>query len=210
MGHNFARMRYNMWNQLLGRRTGFATMFRLTVEQYRAMIRFGILTDDDRVELLDGLLVAKVRKTPPHVLARALLRRSLERVLPVGWHINAQDPITFDTSEPEPDISAVLGTPRDYADRHPCAPDVGLVVEIAEASAVLDCGFRTRMYARARIPVYWVISLTKLQVEVLTQPSGPAEQPDYGHRQEFGVTDTLPVVIDGQEIGRLPVAEFLS
>jgi Uma2 family endonuclease len=189
---------------------GFAAMFRLTVEQYHTMIRFGILTDDDRVELLDGFLVAKMRKCPPHVLARSLLRRSLERVLPVGWHINAQDPITLDTSEPEPDISAVLGTPGDYADRHPGAPDVGLVVEIAEASAVLDWGFRTRMYARARIPVYWVISLTKHQVEVFTQPSGPAEQPDYGQRQVFGVADTVPVVIDGKEIGTVSVAEFLG
>ena len=60
-------------------------MFRLTVEQYHSMIQFGILTDDDRVELLEGLLIAKMPKSPPQCFARARLRKSLPGGSPRRW-----------------------------------------------------------------------------------------------------------------------------
>jgi Uma2 family endonuclease len=183
---------------------------RLSVEQYHDMIRSGILTDDDPVELLEGWLVTKIPKNPPHRIVNRHVRNRLERLVPSGWHINVQEPVTLDTGEPEPDISAIRGEPNDYADRNPAAKDTGLVVEISESTLARDRGMKKRSYARSRTPVYWIVNLIDRMVEVYTQPSGPAEQPDYAQRQDFGLADTLPVVIDGKEIGTLAVAELLG
>src|SRR5437660_477834 len=82
-------------------------IWRLTVRQYHDMIRLGILTDEHPVELLEGWLVTKMPKNPPHRLTNRRLRDSVERGVPTGWHVNVQEPITLDASEPEPDLSVV-------------------------------------------------------------------------------------------------------
>ncbi len=63
------------------------SLYRLSVKQYHAMIRAGILTEDDQVELLEGFLVSKMSKNPPHVVATDLLQRVLSRVVPDGWYV---------------------------------------------------------------------------------------------------------------------------
>src|SRR5438105_9467158 len=94
-------------------------IFRLSVDQYHAMIHAGILTDDDPVELLEGWLVAKMPKNPPHRAVTRLIRQVLERLVPAEWYVDSQEPITTDDSEPEPDVVVVRGETRHYLDRHP-------------------------------------------------------------------------------------------
>src|SRR5262245_49846698 len=94
-------------------------VWRLTVEQYHEMLRAGILHDGCPVELLEGVLVAKMTKYPPHTPATQLLREALAHLLPDGWFVNDQEPITTLDSEPEPDVSVVRGRRRDFQDRHP-------------------------------------------------------------------------------------------
>src|SRR6266540_3383250 len=103
-------------------------VFRLTVEQYHTMIEAGVLTDDDPVELLEGILVFKMPKKPNHRLAVRLLTSALDAMLPSGWHFQAQEPITLADGEPEPDGAVVRGNPRDYSTRHPGPEDVALVI----------------------------------------------------------------------------------
>jgi Uma2 family endonuclease len=184
-------------------------IFRLSVEQYHDMIRAGILTEDDPVELLEGWLVTKMAKNPPHCLATELTREALGRLVPPGWFVNGQNPITTDTSEPEPDVAVVRGDRRQYQDRHPSPQDLALVTEVADTSLQRDRGSKKRIYARAGVPVYWIVNLTENQVEVYTAPSGPAERPDYGQRHNYGPSDEVPVVIDGREVGRIPVHDLL-
>src|SRR5713101_2463260 len=78
-------------------------IYRLTVAQYHAMARAGILDEDAPVELLEGWLVQKMTKYRPHTLATLLVRRNLERLLPRGWYLDSQEPIAMPDSEPEPD-----------------------------------------------------------------------------------------------------------
>src|SRR3712207_4217922 len=106
-------------------------IWRLTVDQYHAMIQAGILVDGDPVELLEGWLVTKRSKNPRHSLSTQLTRVALEERLPPEWFVDAQEPITTADSEPEPDLGVVRGDPRDYADHHPGPGDVALVVEVA-------------------------------------------------------------------------------
>jgi Uma2 family endonuclease len=184
-------------------------IYRLTVAQYHAMAEAGILGEDAPVELLEGWLVKKMTKLPPHTLGTLFVRRALERILPDGWYLNSQEPITTTESEPEPDIFIARGDPRDYAERHPGPADLALVVEVADSSLSYDRSTKKRIYARANIAIYWIVNLIDRQIEVYTDPTGPADEPTYRHHQEYAATDTLPVLLNGDEVGRLPLQDLL-
>ena len=97
-------------------------IYRLSVPQYRAMAEAGILGEDDPVELLEGWLVPKMTKFPPHTLASGLLQDALTLVLPRGWYLKVQDPIDTPDSAPEPDLCVVRGTRRDGRGTSPRSP----------------------------------------------------------------------------------------
>jgi Uma2 family endonuclease len=157
---------------------------KLTVDQYHELIRIGSLTDDDRVELLEGSLVRRMRKSPTHSMATRLTLKVLESLALVDSYVEVHGPITLQESEPEPDVAVVRGDPCQYPDRHPGAQDVALIVEVADLSLQRDRTLKKRLYAQASIPVYWIINLSDRQLEVYTEPSGPAEEPDYRQRQD--------------------------
>jgi Uma2 family endonuclease len=184
-------------------------IFRLSVEQYHEMIRAGILVDGDPVELLEGWLVQKMTKNPGHRLATYLTREALTRVVPSSYYVDSQEPVTTSDSEPEPDTAVVRGKPRDYPDRHPGPRDVALLVEVADSSLRRDSTLKKRIYARAEVPVYWIVNLIERRIEVYTNPSGAGEHPDYQQRQDYGENDEVPVVLDGKEVGRIRVRDLL-
>ncbi|WP_448541029.1 Uma2 family endonuclease [Roseiflexus sp.] len=186
-----------------------APVWRLSLEQYHRMIQTGILTDDDPVEFLEGLLVTKMPNNPPHSLATHLTRDALARVVPAQWYVDAQEPFTTADSEPEPDVLVVRGERRQYHDRHPQAQDVALVVEVADTTLQRDRTLKKRMYARAMIPVYWIINLVERTIEWYAQPFAAEGEADYAQRQEVAEDGTIPVVLDGVEVACLPVRDLL-
>ena len=124
------------------------------------MIKDGTLAEDDRVELVEGLLVEKMGRNRPHVQAGKKGLRELSRIVPPGWHVAKEDPIVASPwSKPEPDLAVVRGEVDDYADRDVTAADVALVIEIAETSLVADRTEMLRVYASAGIPCYWILNL---------------------------------------------------
>lgn len=186
-------------------------LYRVSVEQYHDMIRKGIFKDGDPVELLEGVLVRKMTKHQPHCFATQTLRDLLPRLLPSGWFVIDQDPVTTADSEPEPDVSVIRGTRRQYLEqgRHPGPPETGLVIEVADSSLDHDRTTKYRVYARAGIPTYWIVNLVDRQVEVYTGPTAPAPEPSYHQRVDFGPADDVPLVLDGQVVGRVRVADLL-
>ncbi len=184
-------------------------IWRLSVSQYHGMIEAGILTEDDPVELLEGWLVTKMPKNPPHRLSTQLTREALAGILPVGWYVDAQEPITLSDSEPEPDVVVVRGQRRDYTERHPGAGDLALVVEVADATLQRDRTLKKQLYARAGIPTYWLIDLTNHQIEVYTEPFVDAGQADYRCIQNYRRPDLVPVLIEGREAGQLALHDLL-
>ncbi len=177
--------------------------------QYHQMLAAGILKDGDPIELLEGWLVQQMTENPPHRLAVQLVRVQLERIVPDDWHVQSPHPITTSDSEPEPDASVVRGKMRDYKSRHPGPQDIGLMAEVADSSLELDRTTKQRIYARARIPVYWIVNLIDRQIEVFTDPTGPGRRPRYRQCQIFGQDDEVPVVLEGKEVGRIAVRELL-
>lgn len=184
-------------------------IWRLSVAQYHEMIRAGILTADDPVELLAGWLVYKMPKNPPHRIATRLAEQALEAVVPAGWYVDAQEPITLNDSEPEPDAMIVRGDTRDYRDRHPGPQDVPLIVEVADSTLERDRGVKRMVYARAGIPVYWILNVLERVLEVYYDPSGAGEDADYRQRRVYELSDSVPVIIDGVEIGSVAVRDLL-
>jgi len=184
-------------------------ILRLSIEQYHAMIQSGILTDDDFVELLEGWLVFKMPKNPPHRVTTRLVRTALENILPPGWYVDSQEPITLSNSEPEPDIVVVRGDTRQYLDRHPGAEDIGIVIEVSDTTLQRDRTVKKRIYARAGISIYWIVNLVEGLVEVYSQPLVEVEQPDYSQRLDFGRSAVIPIIIEGIEIGAIAVNSLL-
>lgn len=183
--------------------------FRMSVEEYHEAARLGILTESDRVELLEGWLVAKVTKKPPHTIAKGLVQDELIRITPAGWYVVIEDPVSTPESEPEPDAMIVRGRRRDFRDRQPGPRDVALVVEVADSTLADDRRNKRRIYARAGIATYWIVNLIDGQVEVHTEPSGPAPSPGYSRREVFGPDAEIPVLLDGREVGRVAVQDVL-
>ena len=184
-------------------------LFRLSVEQYHEAARLDILTTNDRAELLEGWLVAKMTKKPPHTIAKGLVQDELIRLAPAGWYVAMEEPVSTVESEPEPDAMIVRGRRRDYQDRQPGPSDVPLVVEVADSTLRDDRRAKRRIYARAGIATYWIVNLIDGQVEVHTEPTGPGDSPTYGRREVFGPDAEIPVVLDGHEVGRVAVREIL-
>ena len=186
-------------------------LYRLTFAQYRAMVQADILTTNDRIELIEGLMVHKRYKTPAHILATGLTQDTLIKALPVGWYCSMQNPIAMpeSNSEPEPDSKVVRGKPRDYTDRYVGPQDVALVVEAADASLPEDQTIKTALYARSSIPFYWIINIPANRLEVYSDPTGPDPSPDYRRRSEHGPDDVIPLILDGQEDARIAVRDLL-
>jgi Uma2 family endonuclease len=180
-------------------------IWRLTVEQYHAMINAGIVREDSPVELVEGILFRKLSKNPPHRFASVRLQRASGALLPAGWDTLSQDPITLTASEPEPDIVVIRGSNADYPDRHPGPGDVALVIEVAEASLAYDRGIKKVAYASAGIPVYWIVNLIDRQIEIHTDPRGET----YQSVSIIPASGMVPLVIAGANAGSIPAASIL-
>jgi len=173
------------------------------------MARAGILDEDSNVELLEGWIVPKMPKHPPHDGTIDLLLFLLSQFLPSGWHARGQNVLLTDESEPEPDIAVVRGHPGSYRDRHPTGKDVGLVIEVAHATVARDRR-KAKIYAQASVPHYWIVNLDDRQIEIYAQPSSKGKRSVYQSRQIFlSPEDVGIIVLDAKEVGRLRVADML-
>jgi Uma2 family endonuclease len=186
-----------------------ASIPRFSLARYQRMVESGILTPEDKVELLENYLVLKMPKNPPHDGTIDLVKAALPPHIPPGWLLRIQQTIVLSDSQPEPDFAVVWGTPRSYLTRHPGAADIGLVIEVANSSLLRDQRDKTRIYARGGIAVYWIINLVDLRVEVCSQPSGQTAVPDYGSFQTYQPGDSLPLVLDRGTVGTIAVADLL-
>ena len=140
---------------------------RFTIEQYQLLGETGLIGTD--VELLEGIIVKKMSKSPLHSAATQRAAKQLRAVLGTEWDLRQEQPISHDGSEPEPDMAVVPAKEDDYASGHPAT--AALVIEVAVSSVELD--YRKRViYAGANVGEYWIILPEEKQVEVYTRPAG--------------------------------------
>ena len=183
---------------------------RMTVDRYKRLVDSGVYGPKDPVFLWHGRLVEKMTEGDRHAFSSLSLAEFMRRLVPDGWSVRPDKPIVLaDASLPEPDLTIVRGRPRDFVNRTPAAADIALVAEVSDSSLLLDSRPVLRAYAANSIPVYWIVNVPKMRVEVYTDPTGPAENPSYRNRIEYGPDDDIPVVLDGTEVGRIPASEIL-
>jgi Uma2 family endonuclease len=182
---------------------------RFTVEQYHTMIEAGVFSEDEQFELLEGWLFHKMAKKATHSVSTRALRKKLEKLLPAGWDVDSQEPITTVDSEPEPDISVVRAEVRENKKRHPNPKEVGLLVEVSEGTLTRDRGIKKRLYARARVQVYWIVNLIDKQIEVYSDPTGPTKRPTFRQEEAYKPGDMVPLILDGKLIAKIEVDDLL-
>jgi Uma2 family endonuclease len=108
-----------------------------------------------------------------------------------------------------PDVVVLRGPDTIYGQRLAGAADVALLVEVSDTTYAKDSGPKLRRYATFRIPVYWIVDLNRRMVEVRTGPFGKGKQAGYAHCDIYREWDTIPVELDGQEIGRVAATDLL-
>ena len=96
------------------------------------------------------------------------------------------------------------GTEGDYRSRYPDAAEAALVAEVSVSSLVAGRALAV-VYGKAGIPFYWIVNVDDGQVEVYSDP-GPG---GYRSHQVLAPGHVLSVVIDGVEIGEIPVSDIL-
>jgi Uma2 family endonuclease len=131
-------------------------LYRFRLDQYEQMGRAGILTEDDRVELVEGVLYCKPMKKGSHSIAARETAAALSRNVPAeSYFVTREDPVRIPgrAGMPEPHVSVVRGRSRDYTEQ-PESLDVALVVEVAEQSPAFDRTEKLNTYAGGGIPVY--------------------------------------------------------
>jgi Uma2 family endonuclease len=151
-----------------------------SVSDYFDLVRRGTLSEDDRVELLDGVIVAEPPMDPPHAAGIARVTRAVDRAVGDRAALRAQMPfIASPFSAPEPDVAVVPGAHDDYTDEHPSV--ALLVVEVSASSLQPDRLSKSRIYAGAGVPDYWIVNLRDACVEIFRAPD--VVQRVYGTRR---------------------------
>jgi Uma2 family endonuclease len=185
-------------------------LYRISVRQYLKMIKAGVFSETARIELLGGKLVEKVTRNPPHSFVVGRLGRMLGRILPDPWFVSEEKPVKLGRYWfPEPVIAVVRGPDHRFETKTPEAIDLGLVVEVSESSYLMDRGRKWNLYASARVPTYWIVNLAQRRFEIFGEPSGRGRSAAYRQAQVYVDGQSIPVWIDGQEIGQIAVSDAL-
>jgi Uma2 family endonuclease len=184
------------------------TLRRWTRIEYDRLVDLGVF-EGDRIELIDGQLVVAEPQGEYHASSINAAEYALRAVLPPGWIVRTQAPVSLDDeSEPEPDLVVVPGRPADYRHSHPARPV--LAVEVAESSLAFDRLHKGSLFARAGVQDYWIVNLVDRVLEVYRDP-GPDPAAPSGWHYRSATTLAPPAVVVPLAFAScaLPVAELL-
>jgi len=137
----------------------------ISVRFYHEAGAAGMISED--VELLEGVIVKKMSKSPLHEFIVARLLRRLSEVLQPGIFAAKERPITTPDSEPEPDIAVIEGQEDDFFDHHPTTAQ--LVIEVAVTTLEIDRR-KAAIYSRAGVGEYWIVDAENRTVELFRNP----------------------------------------
>ncbi len=163
---------------------------KISVDEYYAMHRAGIFGENERLELIEGELIAMAAMEAPHFshvmrTARLFIEQFGRRA-----NVSIQSPLPLNAySEPEPDIAVLKWREDDYFSGKPTPADVLLVVEVADTSLLYDRRTKLPLYARHNIPEVWILNLLSKQLEVYRSP----KENDYAEKLMLNSSERVQV-----------------
>jgi Uma2 family endonuclease len=157
----------------------------ISTARYQKMIATGVLTKDDRIELIEG----EMFDIAPIGAKHAAIMSALTAVMAVGTtrraNVSCGGPVNLgEFSEPQPDLMLLKDR---YSDRVPEARDVLLLVEISDTTLAVDHGKKLRLYATHAIAEYWVVDVLDRRIVRYLEPSAQK----YARVDEFKIGDSI-------------------
>ena len=142
---------------------------------------------DERIELINGVLVPMSPIGPPHCNAVDMLNLILVRALGDVARIRVQNPLAAgDISEPQPDL--IVAPLADYSVEHPAVAH--LVIEVAESSLAYDRSTKLRLYAEQGVPEYWIVDVVARRIEVYREPASGT----FGNKRVYERGDVIELL----------------
>lgn len=177
---------------------------RLTADDFDQMCSAGILTADDRVELIDGQLIEMPPMGPAHAgIVNRLAEMLFSRVGDAA-ELRVQSSVRLSNhTQPEPDLAVVKPDSRHYLMRHPRPADILLAIEVADSSLDFDREQKVPRYAAAGVAEVWLVDVGKKQVTIYRSPSSGG----YGHSRTVAWEEEIvALAVEGL---RVTFEEFL-
>lgn len=156
----------------------------LSVEAYHRLSELGLISS--KTELIEGVVFDKMTKSPDYGYYSDLLFEFLSAIKPQDCIIRCEKPLTLNRSEPEPDISIIKGSLKDFKNVNPST--AVLIVEIANTSISYDRE-KISVYAEAGVENYWIADLKKMQIETYQKPI----KDEYLQKTVYGINDQIPI-----------------
>ena len=149
---------------------------RFTLEEYHQLIDIGFFNENERVELVEGILVYMSPNNPPHIRTVIRLGNAFNFLnARADLEVRAQGPVTIPElmTEPEPDLVISRESGSDLDERHPYPTEILLVMEVSDSSLTYDRSLKGAIYAQAGIGEYWIWNLVDGLLEVYRDPQTP-------------------------------------
>lgn len=172
------------------------------VSEYYQLATLNILHPQERLELIEGQILAMSPQGPLHAETVELIAEYLRVALAGRALIRNEKPVSLsDVNELVPDLTVVEA--RRYSAQHPVPAQIRLVVEVADSSLDYDCKIKSKIYAKAGIQECWVVNIRQRQLHVFTQPT------ERGYQSENALTESSMVVTSVLEGRPIPVSALL-
>lgn len=187
--------------------------YDLTVDLFARMVESGLIPRDRRVFLCEGRLYEKMARTKAHGSVGAAVTRAIVRRLSDDWSLWPESTLVLDsTNAPLPDFAVIRSgnlIGRAAPDRYPGPGDVGLLIEIAVTSLRDDLTTGLERYARSSIPFYWVVDVPGRRILAHAEPRVADGRGEYARVETFRAGQSIPLILDGREVARVPFDELL-
>jgi Uma2 family endonuclease len=160
---------------------------RFTVEEFQRMGEAGIIAPDERVELIDGEVYEMTPVGPRHIWSVIYLTKYFVQLAGDDVYVSVQSGVNIGKTQVAPDFAILRLREGKQPGQVPEPEDCGLLVEVADSTVGFDLKKKSRMYARAGIPEYWVLDLPRNRIIVHRRPQASA----YGDVVEYGENETF-------------------
>jgi Uma2 family endonuclease len=150
---------------------------QITTERYQKMVAAGVLTPEDRVELIEGEILDMAPIGAEHAAITARLNRLFSLAVGDGAIVSPGGPLNLGKlSEPQPDLLLLRYQADFYSTQIPEAPDVLLLIEVSDSTLSFDQHAKRDLYAQFAIPEYWVVDVAGQRIIAYSSPSRGAFQ----------------------------------